>query len=305
MKARLGFALPELLLSLLLLAVVGGAIHAGLRRQQEVFRSIALMLAARGGVRDAVGVLHADLVAASPLDTLTLAADSAVEFHALIVASVSCDSAPGYTLRLPPDTTQAPAALTAASAAPDTGDVLLLYNDDTLVTFAPRWDRHVIAGVATRSAAAACPASTGLTTPADASASSLVLTLRGPAHEGVRRGAPIRILRRQRYSLYRSSDSRWYLGHRRCSSTGAPACGAIQPVSGPYEAHAGGGRGGLAFRYLDADGTALAPLAAQQGAAAVELTVRAGSGAWITLGRMAPAPHADSTTAIVALRNRD
>ena len=305
MRSRRGVALPELLFSLLLLAIVGGAIHSGLRRQQQGFRSIALMIAVRGDVRDAAEVLAADLLTASPLDTLSLAADSAVEFYSTIVTSLSCDSAPGYTIRLPPDAVQNGLALTTTAAPPDTGDVLLLYNDDTLVTAEPRWDRHVVASVSSQSSAAACPASTGFTALADATAPSHVITLRGPAHSGVRRGAPVRIIRRGRYSLYRSSDSKWYLGYRRCNSSGTPACGTIQPLGGPYEGYAGGGLGGLALHYFDASGNSLSAFTAQQAAARIELAVRARSAAWVNLGRAQSAPFRDSTTVVVALRNRD
>ena len=103
---RRGFTLPELLVSILLLSVVGGAIAGGLRRQQQVFRSIAVLVSTRGDARDAAEVLAADLSSASSMDTLTLAVDSAVEFFSLIGASISCHPAPGYVVRLPPEKLQ-------------------------------------------------------------------------------------------------------------------------------------------------------------------------------------------------------
>lgn len=305
MRSRGGFALAELMIALLLLVVVGGAIHAGLSRQQQLFRSLAVMIATRADVRDAAEVLAADLSAASPLDTLPLAADSAVEFHATIVSSVSCDSAPGYTVRMPPDAAEAGPRLTVVSAAPDTGDVLLIYNDDSSLVAEPRWDRHIVASVSSQSAGIACPASTGLTAIGDAAAPSSVITLRGSAHAGIRLGAPVRILRRGRYSLYRASDSRWYLGHRRCNSTGGSACGLIQPLSGPYQSYAAAGKGGIALRYLDANGAPLAFEAARTGAARIELAVRAAASRPIYLGRAFPAQFGDSASVSIALRNRD
>ena len=145
---RSGFTLIELLVAIALLTIVGGAIAEGLRRQQQVFRSIALMISARGNVRDAVEVLAADLSTASPLDTLPLARDSAVEFFSAIGASVSCDSVPGYTLRLAPEELAGGLLLTSLLATPDSGDILLVYNDDSAATAGePRWDRHTIAAV--------------------------------------------------------------------------------------------------------------------------------------------------------------
>lgn len=307
MSEHRGFSLPELMISIVVLAIVGGAIYEGLRRQQQVFRSIALMVAVRGDVRDAAEVLAADLSTASPLDTLPLVADSAVEFYSMIGASVTCDSAPGYTIRIPPEKLQSGHVLTALLATPDSGDVLLLYNEDSAATAGePGWDRHTIAAVSSQAAATACPSSTGFTTTADATASSHVITLRGATSSGVRAGAPVRILRRGRYSLYRSSDSRWYLGHRRCNSLGPSACGVIQPLSGPYPAYSGGaGQSGIALRYFDVGRIALSSSSGSSQVARVEVTVRARSPMPVYLGGAWSTSFLDSAALSIALRNRD
>ncbi len=306
MIARRGFALAELLVSILLIAIVGGAIAGALRRQQQVFRSIAVMVSTRGDARDAAEVLAADLSSASPIDTLTLAVDSAVEFFSLIGASVSCDSAPGYVIRLPPEKLQSGNRLTTLLAAPDSGDVLLVFNDDSAATAGePRWDRHAIAAVSSASAASACPAASGFTTAADQSARAYVLTLSGAASDGVAGGAPVRILRRTRYSLYRASDSRWYFGQRRCGSLSPPACGPIQPVSGPYMAHAAAGPSGIALRYFDAASEPVWSLGETSRVARVEVTVRVRAPTPIQLRGPAPAQYLDSAALSIALRNRD
>lgn len=307
MTGRRGFALAELLISILLIAIVGGAIAVGLRRQQQVFRSIAVMVATRGDARDAVEVLGADLSSASPMDTLTLAVDSAVEFFSLIGASVSCDPAPGYVIRLPPEKLQSGYRLTMLLAAPDSGDMLLVFNHDSAaIAREPRWDRHAITAVSSASAGSACPSATGFTTAADQSAPAHVLTLSGAVSDGISRGSPVRILRRTRYSLYRASDSRWYFGQRRCASLSPPACGAIQPVSGPYMAYAAAaGPSGIALRYFD---TASDPLWSPGGTsrvARVEVTVRVRAQTPIRLRGPAPSQFLDSAALSIALRNRD
>lgn len=306
MTARRGFTLTELLVSIALIAIVGGAVAAGLRRQQQVFRSIAVMVSTRGDARDAAEVLAADMSSASPIDTLTLAVDSAVEFFSLIGASVSCDSAPGYVIRLPPEKLQSGHRLSTLLAAPDSGDMLLAFNHDSAATAGePRWDRHLIVAVSSASAASACPASTGFTTAADLSAPGYVVTLSGAASDGISIGAPVRILRRTRYSLYRASDSRWYFGQRRCSSVSPPSCGAIQPVSGPYMAYAAASQGGIALRYLDAAGGAVWSPGGTPRVALVEITVRVTGRAPVRLGGPAPSQFLDSTALAIALRNRE
>lgn len=307
MSTRRGFALPELLISVLLIAIVGGAISEGLRRQQRVFRSIALLTSVRGDARDAAEVLVADLSAASPLDTLPLALDSAVEFYSLIGASVSCDSAPGYVIALPPEKLGSGLRLTTLLASPDSGDVMLIFSHDSAATAGePRWERHGIAAVSSAPSATVCPPSTGFTAAADAAAPAHVITLSGAASSAIGRGAPVRILRRTRYSLYRASDSRWYLGHRRCGSAGAPACGAIQPVSGPYMAHAGGaGQSGIGLRYFDGAALPVWSFGGTARVALIEVTVRVRTPIPGLPGGSQSAAYLDSTSLSIGLRNRD
>ena len=307
MSGRRGFSLAEVLVSIFVVAIVGGAICEGMRRQQQLFRSIAAMVAVRGDVRDAAAVLAADISSASPLDTLRLATDSALELHALIGAAVSCDSAPGYSIRIPPEELQGGNVLTSLLAIPDSADVLLIFNGDTAASGGePRWDRHSIASVSSQPASAACAASTGFTSAADAGAPARVIYLRTAASAGVRAGAPVRLLRRTRYSLYRSSDSRWYVGSRRCSPIGASSCGVIQPLSGPYQSYsATAGQSGLSLRYFEAGGAALAPPAGLDEVARIELAARARSRVPVSLGSRHAGAYLDSAAASIALRNRD
>jgi prepilin-type N-terminal cleavage/methylation domain-containing protein len=306
-SARRGFSLPEVLVSIFVVAIVGGAICEGMRRQQQLFRSIAAIVAVRGDVRDAAAVLAADISSASPSDTLRLVTDSGVELFTLIGAAVSCDSAPGNAIRIPPEELQSGNVLTSLLAIPDSADVLLVFNADTAGTGGePRWDRHTIASVSPQPASAACAASTGFTTAADAGATARVISLHAAASAGVRAGAPVRLLRRTRYSLYRSSDSKWYLGSRRCNPTGASTCGVIQPLSGPYEPYsAGAGQSGLSLRYFEASGAALIPPTGLNKLARIELATRARSRVPVSLGARHAAPYLDSTALSIALRNRD
>lgn len=291
-------------MAIVVVAIVGGGIAEAMRRQQQVFRAIAVMVGARADVRDAAEVLASDLASVTPLDTIALAADTAVEFFSTIAHSISCDSAPGYTVRLPPEQTVGETHLTSMLATPDTGDVVLLYVRDTAVAGGARWDRHAVAAVSDQSAGTACPASTGFTSAEDAALPSTILTLHAPTSDAVSAGAAVRVLRRVRYSLYRSSDAKWYLGSRRCNAYGTPACGTIQPLSGPYAAYAAG-QGGLALTYFDAAGESLSSGAALYGTARVDVAVRGRSSLMARPGHAGVAQYSDSTAIAVALRNRD
>lgn len=306
MTARPGFTLIELIVAIAVLSVVGGAIHEGLRRQQVVFRSIALMIGARSDVRDAGEVLATDILSASPIDTLPVTSDSAVEFSSTIGVTISCDSAPGYTLAIPPERLASGLQLTSLLATPDSNDLVLIYNHDSAATAGQaRWERHTIASVSSRGASTACPSSTGFTSAGDGAAATFVIALRSAANGGIPRGAPVRIVRRGRYSLYRSSDSRWYLGQRRCDPLGPSSCRPIQPVSGPYAGYSSAGQSGVSFEYFDAAGTALTPWDAGSRVARIGVVVRGRSQVLPRFGRSATGNYADSSAASVALRNRD
>lgn len=302
MSKRRAFSVVEVLVSIVVLTIVAGGIAEGMRRQQQVFRSIALMIRARADVRDAAEVLASDLSSASPLDTVHLAADSAVEFLGAIAHSVSCDSSPGYSLHLPPEKTASRRRLTTLLATPDTGDVVLLYSEDSSTADAGRWDRHTIAAVASGQTGTACPASTGFTAVSDAALPSTVITLGRAASSAVRAGAPVRILRRVRYSLYRSSDSKWHLGQRRCAAHAPSSCGTIQPLAGPYASYAAGG---LSLRYFDSDHAILSPASATSRTARIAITARVRLSALARPGRALAGPYVDSAASVVALRNRD
>ncbi|MCR4339930.1 MAG: type II secretion system GspH family protein [Gemmatimonadaceae bacterium] len=305
-KARRGFTLLELIVAIAVLSVVGGAICEGLRRQQQVFRSIALMIAARSDVRDAGEVLATDILSASPIDTLPVTSDSAVEFSSTIGVTISCDSAPGYTIRIPPERLASGLQLTALLATPDSNDLVLIFNDDSAATAGqPRWERHTIASVSSQGASTACPSSTGFTSAGDGAAATSVIALRTAASGGILRGAPIRIVRRGRYSLYRSSDSRWYLGQRRCDPLGPSSCRPIQPVSGPYAGYSPAGGSGVSFEYFDAAGTALTSWDAGSRVARIGVVVRGRSQVLPRFGRSSTGNYADSSATSVALRNRE
>ena len=115
-------------------------------------------------------------------------------------------------------------------------------------------------------------------------------------------GAPVRITRPTRYSYYRGADGRWYLGLREWSGTSG-SFQIVQPVSGPFRAPAAGQGSGLAFRYFDSTGAAVAPGAIDtRGIALVELSmhplVRR------TAGSSRPWGATDSFSVAVSLRNR-
>lgn len=289
---RAGFTLAEVVVALALSSIVGTALCGVLIAQQRVYRNATERLMLRHAVRDAAEVLPAELRGVGMGGGLAAQlSDTAVELYTVVGSSIVC-TATSMQLTLPPDTLLSGALLTSLAATPDTGDLAAVYMEPADSTRAATWERIAIADVSRRAAANGCPASTGFTTPSDASSMAYVVTFALTQAAPPKPGAPVRFLRRGRFSVYRSSDARWYLGYRRCAASGVSLCGTIQPVSGPYAS----ARAGLRFRYRDRVGNAvLAP--PWESIALVEIAVR-------SVGRPAgTATAGDSTAVVAALRN--
>lgn len=302
MRRNSGFTLVELTVVLAILGIIGGAIGALLIRQQRFYRGASEMLYARQGVRDALEVLATDLRGISAADTVRLLADSAIEIFAPIGGSVVCQGAGGADVALPPVSTTG-SMLTWLLSQPDTGDLALFYHDDTASV--GHWERHRITGFSSRSLASICPAASGLARQEDifAGRQGFEVSLDAPLSSGVLPGAPVRFIRRGRYSLYRASDGDWYLGYRRCNAIGSSVCGAIQPLSGPYRSYSSNPAGsGLLFEYFDSHGARL-DASSPLDLARIDISARAESKHRIGVEGHAFTPS-DSATLSIAIRNR-
>lgn len=302
-QTRPGFTLLELAIVLAILGVVGSAIGLTLLRQQRFYRGTEELVGAREGVRDAIEILSTDIRGMSLPDTARLLADSAVEIFASLGSSVVCQIA-GSEIGLPAGTSPRGNTLTALLTQPDTGDLALFLRDSA--DGGSLWERHRIAAFSARSKATTCPPSTGFAAADDvgATGTAFVVVLSTSLSNHVNRGAPVRFIRRGRYSLYRSSDGSWYLGYRRCNALGPSVCGAIQPLSGPYRAHSSNPRSsGLLFEFFDGSGARLPIGSSSLTLARVDITARSESQQRLMVEGRSWMP-ADSATVSIGVRNR-
>ncbi|HEX5577246.1 MAG TPA: hypothetical protein VFX40_02665, partial [Gemmatimonadaceae bacterium] len=202
---------------------------------------------------------------------------------------------------LPPVTISSGASLTSMLAQPDTGDLAVVLTYPPGHPDSAQWNSLRVAAFAQRSVATMCPAASGFTSAADvggATAYEAVLAS-APLHP-LAAGNPIRFLRRGRYSLYKSSDNRWYLGYRRCNATG---CAGVQPISGPYDPYSASASG-LEFRYFDSGGARLGNGSDGTLVSRVDIVIRGKSSRRSTLAGDARATYADSSVISVSPRNR-
>ena len=287
-SARDGVTLAEIAVVLVLIGLLGSTVGLTLLRQQRFYRGTTELLHAREGVRDAIELLSTDIRGMSTADTVRVPADSAIEFFANIGSSVVCHTDSANGVGLPSASSGRGNAFTAFLAQPDTGDIAVFHRDS--LQGESEWERHRITGFSARAPGTACP--------------GFVLDLSTPLSAHVRTGAPVRFIRRGRYSLYRGSDGQWYLGYRRCNAVGAAACGAIQPLSGPYRDYSSNPPDtGLLFEYFDESGSQLTPGGSPLAIARVDITARAETRQRIVVEGRVTTPG-DSATVAIAIRNR-
>ena len=282
---RRGWSLVETVVALALLAIVGGAATSALASGQRSVREASELRALRAELRDAGGLLAGEIRAISALDTVRFAADTAFEFFTAILHGIVC--APGETrlLVIP----VAPAG-NGAAVAPDTGDVVWIWREDSVIA-SGRWHR---ARIAAHAATTNEPCAAAFDDPGAPPRLLELASGFGP----IIAGSPVVATRRVRYSIYRGSDGGWYLGYRRCDALGRSHCQTVQPVSGPYRPRSGG-RSGLTFRYVDSSGVAIT-----SGAPPWRVEIVAHPDTATRLRRaLSPASLLDSVAIAVALRN--
>ncbi|MHB1265053.1 MAG: PulJ/GspJ family protein [Gemmatimonadaceae bacterium] len=296
-RAR-GVALLEMLVSLTLFGIVLAAFGGLLARHERAHATLDARLQAAAQLREGEGALAHDLLPLAPSAGDLApgeARDSAIALRAVVATGIACDTA-GLSIALPPATGDPLTSLLARLTMPQRFDTLWAWADGAE---GRSWVPLQVAGVAT--SGARCQGGLGpLPLPGGP---RLVLTVGGVATlpAGIAAGTPLRITRRVRWSLYRASDRRWWLGWRE-QSAGSGALAAVQPVVGPLRGYsADSTRSGAAFHYYDAAGVALAPgLADTRAVARIRVVLRADT----LVGRAAPGAPAprESIVTLVAPR---
>lgn len=301
-----GFTLVELVVATAIASAAAAFMIGTLARQQRFHASAAKILDVRAQVRDAADVLATDLRSAAVASFgFPLMTDSAVEMFATIASSIVCATPSAQSFTLPPAALASGNTLTAMLAQPDTGDIALVYSAPSASPDSGDWLALRISAFASRSVSSACPSSTGFTTASDpmAGAQAHLVSTTTVLPLPLRAGAPVHFVRRGRYSLYRSSDSKWYLGYRRCSAWGPSACGSIQPVSGPYDPYSSDrSKSGLVFRYFDESGLEVVS-GASSTVARVEISMRGAASSSGLTGDLGES-YRDSAVISVSPRNR-
>src|SRR5438128_11008450 len=126
---RAGFTLVELIITMVLMSLVGGAIVQLLLRQQRFYNSTTDLIQTRQQIRQAAAMLPSDLRGISSIGgDIYAMSDSALEFRSVFGSSVVCVNT-GRRLSTVPRVLATRATMTNWARPPAVGDSLLVYND--------------------------------------------------------------------------------------------------------------------------------------------------------------------------------
>jgi hypothetical protein len=224
MNARHGSSLVELVVAFTVLTLLSALAATALVGAERRMRAANASSVGERAVREGAAILSSELAGA---DSIVVRGDTAIDFLGVVGFSVVCIAIDGGVV-VPPSISTSP-PLTLWRSSPAIGDIVALFDP-----FAARWWYARVDSVTTRSDGAGCLPSSGLLSAADSAARRPVtrFVLADSLPPSVPVGAPMRVMRRGRWVLYRGGDSQWALGLRACDPI--TGCGTAQPATGPF-----------------------------------------------------------------------
>jgi hypothetical protein len=287
---RRGFSVHELLISL---GVLGGVLALATHfafEQQRFFRGVSDVAAVHSQLTQAGDLLGGVLWSISPPTDLVVAGDSAIEVRAGTGTAVACGGSAGQVVIAPPGGASGP-VFSAFTRTPGFGDDVHVLFADSLGT---GWLRfHVAEAPRTEGG---CPGLEGV---------YQGWTIRLLELVAIPVGAVLRFTRPMRFSLYRSSDGRWYLGARDWNAALAQF-NTVQPIAGPLEAWSPAPEAtGLRFAYFDRAGRPLPDPVDPRLVWRITIVLRSATRNAVRVPGLSRygEPFADSLATAVALRN--
>ena len=271
--------------------VLGLAAHMAMG-QLRFYRGVGDVAAIKTQIGQSSSIVASLLWGISPnAGDIVVALDTALEIRLTLGTAVTCESSPGR-ITIPAATTSRGNSLAAYAEAPEPGDRVAAFFDDSL---SPGWIGLRVASHPVSGGACALFPSVDATWTLDLQERVVVPP-----------GSALRFMRPLRLSLYRASDSQWYLGARDWNGD-AQRFNTIQPVAGPLRPHdADGEKTGLLFSYFGIDGAALPQLSDPAQIVAVRIMSRGLSTRAVRLVGIASdagALYEDSVAVRVAFRN--
>ena len=299
MTTRRGLSLVEIMVALVLLGIVATGIMTVVMRQQQFYRSATEVIDTRSQIRQAASVVPVDVRGVSSVggDILNMS-DSSLDVRGNIGSGLICSHG-GSSVTIPPINLANGRYFTTFLTRPKVSDVIIILDDKAAGNQDDDWVPYTISSI--DSTTSGCTSFTDAT--ADAGKYRYVYNFTTPLSATIIDGAPLRMARGVKYSIYKSaSDGLWWMGYRECRGDGS-ACDAVQPVSGPYKPYVPNDtiNSGVSFVYRDSTGAITTNKA---NVARVELFIHGQTQGAVALGGGKSKPYSDYMKVTIALRNR-
>ncbi|MEX2181296.1 MAG: hypothetical protein WD771_04595 [Gemmatimonadaceae bacterium] len=233
MPLKRGYLLAEAIAALALAGVLAATAAVALGGARRALLGGERRDRAERAERESLAVLRDALEAG---DLVELRGDTAVDLDVLALVSVVCAIEP-RALVLPPAVVSEGVPLTTQAQAPDVNDVVSVLASDGADD---AWWVTTVDSVRLFTSPGTCDSQQGWTAVGDDAAPRWRLHLRDSVPEALALGAPVRVGRAGRFTLYHAGRGEWMLGWRRCSPISG-VCGVVQPVSGPLRPPSAGG----------------------------------------------------------------
>lgn len=303
-RRRRGVTLPELLVAMFLLSVIGASLIRVFAKQQQAYKDLTLTAAAKRELRLGATVLPAELrsISSSGGDIVSMS-ESEMEIRAFIGTSIVCHRTWPNTksIYIPPENL-ANHRLTTFLSRPVKGDLVFLYDDSLSKGSQDDYWAKLTVDAQPSNDPAVCVGPPYTDAVLDAGKNRARLILSDTLPDSVRLGAAVRFARPVRYKIYQEASGNWYLGMQE-SLTGAWQ--AIEPLAGPYRPFTAAGDGvpnGLQFRYYDTLGVRITDLTKTKDVGRVDVFLRTNAGTSAITERKGAALQ-DSVVMRIAIRN--
>jgi prepilin-type N-terminal cleavage/methylation domain-containing protein len=297
-RSRRGFTLPELMVTIVILGLLGTAVANLMLKQQRFYQRTNEEMTVRRNLRKALVMLPTELQGlSSPGGDVSAFSSSAITFHSILGMSIVCAKGSSTQIDVPPVNT---ARTTTSSwyTLPAVGDTLYALRNDSSGVDGDYWSAHRITAVASN--ATYCAGSAYSDSTLDAGKLRYRFTVTPALPDSVGVGSALRFVRSARYTLTQAGSGNWYIN--RAEQVGG-AWQANVPVAGPFVAPGLNGSGGMVFAYYDSTGAATATATR---IARIDVVLRAegnSSSGTSGLGTSSTAVR-DSVSIGIAIRNR-
>ena len=300
LAGRRGLTLPELLVAILLLSIVGTGLTRVIMKQQQYYKDATLSAGAKRELRLGATALPSELrsISSSGGDILTMT-ESEMLMRAYIGSSIICEKPAADEIWVPP-INLTHHKLTSFIVRPQVGDSVFLFNENNLK--GAQDDQWEVRGIiATDSDPGHCIGAPFTDVAQDASERRIWFKLHAAVPDSVKVGAVVRFSRPVKYKIYQEASGKWYLGLQEHL---AGSWGSYSPLAGPYSPFASGDNGttGLQFRYFDSLGVRVTNMANNKDVSRVDVFLRTDAGVAAITERHGNTLR-DSVLMRVAIRN--